>query len=181
MPPMSMSLEDERMAALRVLVADPFSQLREIIRDILLRGIGVAEVYEARNGEEALTMLRDLPCDVMIADTGMDPIGAVELTQIVRGGHEGVDPFTPIIIMSGNANLGEIIAARDAGATEYLAKPLSAKILDLRLHAVVTHPRPFIRSDNFFGPDRRRHDKALFQGSERRSQDASVVKPEASV
>jgi len=177
MPPMSLSVEDQRIASLRVLVADPFSQLREIIRDILLRGIGVAEVFEVRNGEEALTTLRDLPCDVIIADTGMSPIGAVELTQVVRNGHEGVDPFMPVIVMSGNANLGEIIAARDAGANEYLAKPLSAKILDLRLHAVVAHPRPFIRSDNFFGPDRRRHVKALFRGPDRRNEDSGVTAP----
>lgn len=177
MAPMSLSIEDQRIAALRVLVADPFSQLREIIRDILLRGVGVAAVFEARNGNDALTALRDLPCDVMIADTGMDPVGAVDLTQIVRGGHEGIDPFMPIIVMSGNANLDEIIAARDAGANEYLAKPLSAKILDLRLHAVVAHPRPFIRSDDFFGPDRRRHAKALFRGPDRRNEDVGVTAP----
>ena len=177
MPPMSMSIEDQRIASLRVLVADPFSQLREVIRDILLRGIGVAEVFEVRNGDEALTSLRELACDMMIADTGMDPVGAVELTQIVRGGHEGIDPFMPIIVMSGNANLDEIIAARDAGANEYLAKPLSAKILDLRLHAVVAHPRPFIRSDDFFGPDRRRHGKVLFRGPDRRNEDVGVSVP----
>jgi len=175
MPPMSMSIEQSRIAALRVLVADPYSQLREIIRDILLRGIGVAEVMEARNGDDALTSLRELPCDVVIADTAMDPVGALELTQKIRGGYEGIDPFTPIIVMSGNANLGEIIAVRDAGANDYVAKPLSAKILDLRLHAVVEQPRPFIRSDDFFGPDRRRHSKSYFHGAERRIKDVEAV------
>ncbi|HEY9079079.1 response regulator [Magnetovibrio sp.] len=179
MPPKSMSLAENRISAMRVLVADPYSQLREIIRDILLRGIGVAEVLEARNGREALDTLHDLPCDVVIADTAMDPVGALELTQKIRGGHDGIDPFTPIIVMSGNANLGEIIAVRDAGANDYVAKPLSAKILDLRLHAVVSQPRPFIRSDDFFGPDRRRHMNAIFRGADRRNTESETIDPGA--
>lgn len=173
----AMSIEESRIAAMRVLVADPYSQLREIIRDILLRGIGVGEVLEARNGEEALASLRELPCDVVVADAAMNPVGALELTQKIREGHQGIDPFTPIIVMSGNANLAEIIAVRDAGANDYVAKPLSAKILDLRLHALVVQPRPFVRSDDFFGPDRRRHMKALFRGADRRSQEAEAIEP----
>jgi len=174
-----MSIEENRIAAMRVLVADPYSQLREIIRDILLRGIGVAEVLEARNGEEVLESIRELPCDVVIADAVMSPVGALELTQKIRQGYEGIDPFTPIIVMSGNANLGEIIAVRDAGANDYVAKPLSAKILDLRLRALVGQPRPFVRSDDFFGPDRRRHMKALFRGTDRRTHDSEAIDPEA--
>ena len=172
-----MNSEQNHIAAMRVLVADPYSQLREIIRDILLRGIGVAEVLESRNGEEVLASLRELPCDVVVADAAMNPIGALELTQKIRQGYEGIDPFTPIIVMSGNANLTEIIAVRDAGANDYVAKPLSAKILDLRLHALVGQPRPFVRSDDFFGPDRRRHMKALFRGADRRSHEAEAIDP----
>ena len=162
---------DEHIAKLRILVVEPFSQLREILRDILLCGIGVGEVHEARNGEDALKMLRDLSCDLAIVDAGVEPMGGVELIRKIRTGDGNVDPYTPVIVMSGNARLGEIIAARDVGANDYVAKPLSAKILDLRLHALVERPRPFIRSDNFFGPDRRRHHKLFFQGQERRIQD----------
>jgi len=55
--------DDQRIANLRVLIADPYAQLREIMRDILLRGIGVEEVVEAKNGEEALALLRDVACE----------------------------------------------------------------------------------------------------------------------
>ncbi|MCW8915320.1 MAG: response regulator [Magnetovibrio sp.] len=175
MSPASMRFSEERISQMRIMVADPFSQLRDLIRDILLRGIGVGDVIEARDGEEVLTTLRELPCDLVIADTAMDPMGALELTFRIRAGAEGVDPFTPVIVMSGHANLDEILKARDVGANEYLAKPLSAKILDLRLHAMVEKPRPFIRSDDFFGPDRRRHHKDHFRGQERRTQDAEKI------
>lgn len=170
-------MEDEVIAGLRVLIADPYAQLREIMRDILLRGIGVEEVIEAKNGEEALTMLHDVACDVAIVDCAMNPVGGIEMTRRIRKGIGGIDPFLPVILVSGHAEISEIIAARDAGANEYLAKPLSAKILDLRLNAVIKRPRPFIRADHFFGPDRRRHDGDGFKGGERRSQEPEIVKP----
>lgn len=169
-------MEDETIAGLRVLIADPFPQLREIMRDILLRGIGVEEVIEAKNGEEALSMLRDLACDVAIIDCAMAPMGGIEVTKRIRKGVDGIDPYLPVILVSGRADIAEIVTARDVGANEYLAKPLSAKILDLRLNAVVKRPRPFVRSDNFFGPDRRRHAKDGFGGSERRTREPDIVK-----
>ena len=170
-------LDDESITGLRVLIADPYPQLREIMRDILLRGIGVDEVIDAKSGEEVLALLSKLACDVAIIDCAMAPLGGVELTKRIRKGVEGIDPFLPVILVSGRADVAEIIAARDAGANEYLAKPLSAKILDLRLNAVINRPRPFVRVDNFFGPDRRRHAKEGFGGSERRTHEAEVVNP----
>ena len=170
-------LDDESITGLRVLIADPYPQLREIMRDILLRGIGVDEVIDAKSGEEVLSLLSKLACDVAIIDCAMTPLGGVELTKRIRKGVEGIDPFLPVILVSGRADVAEIIAARDAGANEYLAKPLSAKILDLRLNSVINRPRPFVRVDNFFGPDRRRHAKEGFGGSERRTHEAEVVNP----
>lgn len=168
----SMNYTQDRIAGMRVLVVDPNPQLRNLIRDILLRGIGVHEVYEAGNGEEALSVLHDLTCDLVIADTAMEPVGALEMTFRIRKGMSRIDPYLPVIIMSAHAKVEEILKARDLGANEYIAKPLSAKILDLRLHALVEKPRPFVRSDNFFGPDRRRHANHDFEGTERRqSQD----------
>jgi len=183
MPGMSRALQNERISQMRVLVVDSFGQFRELMRDILLRGIGVGDVIESRDGKEAISILRETPCDVVFADASMEPIGGVELTRQIRAGVDGIDPFLPVIVMSGHANLGEIIEARDTGANDYIAKPLSAKILDLRLHALVARPRPFIRSDNFFGPDRRRHAVDQFKGPNRRigAPDNSDTEPSGSV
>jgi two-component system, chemotaxis family, chemotaxis protein CheY len=61
-----------------------------------------------------------------------------------------------------------VIAARDAGVTEFLAKPLSAKALYQRVLNVVANPRPFIKTKTYFGPDRRRNVKENYNGPERR-------------
>ena len=61
-----------------------------------------------------------------------------------------------------------VVSARDAGVTEFLAKPISAKSLYERILNVVANPRPFIRSKTYFGPDRRRNINQNYVGVERR-------------
>jgi hypothetical protein len=61
-----------------------------------------------------------------------------------------------------------VTAARDAGVTEFLAKPISAKGLYERIVNVVASPRPFIKTKSYFGPDRRRMISPNYVGPERR-------------
>lgn len=61
-----------------------------------------------------------------------------------------------------------VTAARDAGVTEFLAKPISAKALYQRVVNIVANPRPFIKTKVYFGPDRRRAINPNYIGPERR-------------
>jgi hypothetical protein len=61
-----------------------------------------------------------------------------------------------------------VTVARDAGVTEFLAKPISAKGLYQRILNVVASPRPFIKTKTYFGPDRRRNTNNAYIGPERR-------------
>jgi len=56
-----------------------------------------------------------------------------------------------IIMLTGHSEKKRIVNARDAGITEFLAKPISAKSLYERILNVVANPRPFIKSKNYFG------------------------------
>ena len=168
-------MEENNIHTVRVLIVDPNAQLREILRDILIRGIGVEDVQDAKDGNEALNLMRDFPPDVVIADSVMKPINGIQMTKIIRSEESEFDHFTPVIILSSHADVNEIVGARDVGANEYLAKPVSAKILELRLHAVIDHPRPFVRADNFFGPDRRRQETDKYKGDNRRESEAVLV------
>ena len=47
-------------------------------------------------------------------------------------------------------------AARDAGVSGFIKKPISARLLFDRISNVLTDTRLFVRSVDFFGPDRRR-------------------------
>ena len=71
--------------------------------------------------------------------------------------------------------------SRDAGITEFLAKPISAKALYQRILNVVANPRPFIKTKTYFGPDRRRNINGAYIGPERRVGGEAEVLPQPSL
>lgn len=140
---------------LKVLVIDDNEPMRKIIKGIL-RALGIRDVIEMNNGLEAFNFIKDKDVDLVIADNMMQPMNGVELISLIRSGAEGVDPFIPFIMVSGFTDLYRIVEARDAGISEYLAKPVSAHKIYQRICSVIENPRDFVRTRDFFGPDRRR-------------------------
>ena len=146
---------DYDVSALGVLLVDDCEPMRLLMRSVL-RAMGVRRFAEAQDGTEALDIFEEFDPDIVFIDHLMEPMDGVELTRRIRAGEEGIDPYIPIIMVSGYSDLNHILEARDVGVSEYLVKPISAKLLYLRICAVIEHPRPFIRTSGFFGPDRRR-------------------------
>jgi CheY-like chemotaxis protein len=146
---------DYDVSELRILIVDDCEPMRMLMRSVL-RAMGVRSCAEAEDGTEALKLFEKFSPDIVFIDHFMEPMDGVELTRKIRAGEEGIDPYIPIIMVSGFSDLKRIMAARDVGVSEYLVKPISAKLLYLRICAVIEHPRPFIRTSGFFGPDRRR-------------------------
>jgi DNA-binding response OmpR family regulator len=75
-------------------------------------------------------------------------------------------------------DIDRVLRSRDAGITEFLAKPFTPATLYSRIVSVIEDQRPFVRCDGFFGPDRRRSDRP-FPGLDRRGA-ASVMHIDAS-
>jgi DNA-binding response OmpR family regulator len=71
-------------------------------------------------------------------------------------------------MLTGHSEKKRVTDARDAGVTEFLAKPISAKGLYQRIVNVVANPRPFIKTKTYFGPDRRRNVTSNYVGPDRR-------------
>lgn len=74
---------------------------------------------------------------------------------------------------AGHAEANFIIAARDAGATEIVCKPISAKSLYQHIAAIIENPREFIQAPDYAGPDRRRQDVA-YAGHDRRGSQIDI-------
>ncbi len=140
------------------------------IRDILaqaLRSLGVRKIALARNGEEAVAVLRRrgalaahngiMGVDLIISDMVMRPVNGLMLLKWVRQRKESPNRFMPFIMLSGAADREFVEAARDLGADEFLAKPFSVASVYERMRWVIDHPRPVICTRGYFGPDRRRH------------------------
>jgi len=73
--------------------------------------------------------------------------------------------------MTGHSEKSRVYEARDAGVTEFVVKPITAKAVLDRMQAVIFHPRAFVKTDGYFGPDRRRNSASSYKGPLRRATD----------
>ncbi len=115
------------------------------------------------------------PVDLALIDWEMKPVNGIDLVRRIRTDPNSLNTFMPIIMVSGHSEIGNIVYARDAGVTEYLVKPISAKTLLSRINNVIEHPRRFVRIGKYFGPDRRRRD-ALVKDDRRNEKEAGTPK-----
>jgi two-component system, chemotaxis family, chemotaxis protein CheY len=152
---------------LRFLVIDDNAHMRRIVRT-LLHGFGAREVYEAEDGAAGLEGFTHYMPDIVITDWSMPIFDGLELTSMIRQPGTNGNPYVAIIMLTGHSEKKRVLEARDAGVTEFLAKPISAKSLYQRILNVVVNPRPFIKTKTFFGPDRRRNHASSYVGPERR-------------
>ena len=158
-------MESYDLRRLDVIVSDHHDFMRELIRDVL-RALGIRRVREAADPWTAARMFNDRPADLVFSDwsPGFDGIGFLRLVRDMEG---SADPFVPIIIVTAHTELRHVCVARDAGATDFIAKPVAAKRLYARICAAIEQHRAFVRTRGFFGPDRRRR-QVFFDGSDRR-------------
>ncbi len=155
---------------LKALVVEDNSHMRGILR-ALLADLGINEVFEAADGGRAFALLPLAKPDFVVTDLAMAPVDGIAFTRELRNSPESPNPFLPVIMVSGHTERARIIAARDAGVTEFIAKPITARNLFLRISLVIDRPRPFVRAPSYFGPDRRRQNDAFHVGPWRRQED----------
>ena len=159
-----------RFDLLKILLVDDNPHMRILLIEIL-RAIGVRQVYEAVDGAEAMTLLRRVAIDVVFTDLSMSGLDGIDFVNLVRRSPDSPNPFVPIVMITGHSTERRVHEARDAGVNEFLAKPVTARGVIHRLTLLIESPRPFVRSESYFGPDRRRRDDPRYQGERRRADD----------
>lgn len=161
---------DIAFTKLRVLVVDDNAAMRGLVRAVL-GAFGCDNVFEAADAKRALGILAVEQIDVIITDWKMAPVDGLALVRHLRNPEKSANPFIPIIMLTAYAEPSRVREARDAGVTEFLAKPFAAGQLYKRLQVIVNRPRAFVRTKVFFGPDRRRLSNE-YEGPERREEAA---------
>lgn len=154
---------------LRLLIVDDNHHMRILLAEVL-RAIGVRQIEEAGDGGHAMALLRDQTFDVIIADLIMPGSGGLEFIRQLRA-TEGPNQMSPVIVVSGQSTGQAVRDARDVGTNEFLTKPIAVRPVLERLHAVLTHARPFLHTDAYSGPDRRRRQDPDYVGPMRREDD----------
>jgi len=161
--------------SLSILVIDDSRDMREIIGAVLT-GIGVTKLHFAADGASGLASVSAYDFDIVFVDQEMPGHRGLDVIREIRKRKDGKQ-FLPIIMLTGHSDLRHLVEARDAGVTEFLCKPVTARTIVERLLTVIHRPRPFIRCATYFGPDRRRGGRGAFDGPERRGGTANTIVP----
>jgi two-component system, chemotaxis family, chemotaxis protein CheY len=159
-----------RFELLKVLLVDDNHHMRVLLAEIL-RAIGVRDVFEATDGAEALKSLHANPIDIIMTDLAMQPLDGIDFVRLLRNSPESPNPMAPVIMITGHSTHRRVQEARDVGVNEFLSKPVTARGVLSRIAQVVDNPRPFVRAETYFGPDRRRRADPEYTGPRRRASD----------
>jgi CheY-like chemotaxis protein len=152
---------------MRVMVVDDNQHMIHIVKTIL-SGFGIKQVREARDPAEAFDAFKSEPIDIIIVDFLMNILDGVDFIRLVRTAGDSPNPFVPIVMLTAYSERSKVLAARDAGVSEFCCKPVTANEMLRKLTSVIEHPRPFVKTATYFGPDRRRHVDGGYGGPERR-------------
>jgi two-component system chemotaxis response regulator CheY len=134
-----------------VLVVVDEYYIRKVVRTLLM-SIGVHTIYEAPDGPAGLEVIRTMAPGVVIVDWEMPGLDGAGFVRMVRSPETFPFPDVPIIMLTGDGERSRVIEAVQIGVNEFLLKPVSSKALQDRMVAVLTKPRPVVKSGDYYGP-----------------------------
>jgi adenylate cyclase len=117
----------------RILIVDDNEANRDIL-DARLKTQGY-ELLQAADGEEALAAARQHLPDVILLDVMMPKVDGIEVCSRLKS--DSTLPFMPIILVTAKADSKDVVAGLDAGADEYLTKPIDQAALLARVRSVL--------------------------------------------
>lgn len=135
----------------RVLIVDDHRNMRKLI-GAALGGLGFDKLFEAENGEHALSIIDEVRPDLVVTDFKMPVMNGVEFVRNLRRDEDSPYSEIPVIMLTGHTDVHNVRASLRAGVNEFLAKPFTARALLDRIRRCAEEERPFIRSEEYVGP-----------------------------
>ena len=121
---------------MNVLIVDDYKTMLRIIRN-LLKQLEFDNVEEATDGAEALAKLRAGSFGLVISDWNMQPMTGLDLLKEVRADARLKD--LPFIMITAESKTENVVAAKQAGVSNYIVKPFNAETLREKIEKVLTH------------------------------------------
>jgi DNA-binding response OmpR family regulator len=118
---------------LKILVIDDDPAMTELLA-MLLKTHNL-DVYLANTGEEGINLAREISPDVIILDLMMPGMDGWQVCIQVRSFSN-----VPILILSALDNPGMVASALDAGADDYLVKPVPVGVLLAHINTLTRRP-----------------------------------------
>ena len=162
----------------RVLIVDAYPASAKMLSD-LVRSIGRCQIWTAGDPVRGLEQAQTIEPHLVFVEHGggQDGVGFVRTLRrsYIAARKAGV------VVVSAEATAAAIIAARDAGAHEFLRRPYTFNELLRRLDAVARRPRGWVEGVDYVGPDRRRFNAGNYAGPLRRRVDHARTPDEARI
>jgi two-component system chemotaxis response regulator CheY len=117
-----------------ILIVDDYKTMLRIIRN-LLKQLGFNNVDEATDGSQALHKLRDKSYSLIISDWNMEPMTGIQLLREVRADSKLKD--LPFIMITAESKTENVVAAKQAGVSNYIVKPFNAATLKQKLTSIL--------------------------------------------
>jgi DNA-binding response OmpR family regulator len=127
-------MEGMNVGARRVLLVEDDPRVRRVL-SIALRDEGY-RIVQADAGLPALEQLERAPVDVVVLDLMLPDIDGFEVCRRLRRTSD-----VPIIVVSARGDSHDIVAGLEAGADDYMVKPVVAKELAARIRALFRRSR----------------------------------------
>lgn len=124
------------MNNLEVLIVDDHKTMLRIVKNILAQ-IGIENVDEAMDGQEALGKLVQKKYDLIISDWNMMPMTGLQLLQYVRTDQTYNHKTVPFIMVTAESKPENIMAAKQAGVDNYIVKPFNAETMEAKIKATL--------------------------------------------
>jgi two-component system chemotaxis response regulator CheY len=141
-------------SALSVLIVDDSDHMLHLVQRLLF-AMRIKNVRLAADAAAAFALMKAAPPDVIILDWNMIPLDGIDFIRLVRRGSDSPCPEVAILMLTAHTEAHRVVAARDAGVSWLIAKPVSFKSLYSALVRVVEDERPFVSSEVYVGPERR--------------------------
>ncbi|MEE8607712.1 MAG: response regulator [Nitrospiraceae bacterium] len=117
-----------------ILIVDDYKTMLRIIRN-LLKQLDFNNVDEASDGAEALKLLREKNFELVISDWNMEPMTGLQLLREVRSDIKLKK--LPFIMITAESKTENVVAAKEAGVSNYIVKPFNAETLKQKLASVL--------------------------------------------
>lgn len=115
-----------------VLIVDDYKTMLRIIKN-LLKQLGFNNVDEATDGTMAYEKMNNKDYGLVISDWNMEPMTGLELLKKVRADNNKV----PFIMVTAESKTENVIAAKEAGVSNYIVKPFNAETLKGKIASVL--------------------------------------------
>jgi DNA-binding response OmpR family regulator len=126
----------------------------------MLRGFGpCGAISQAASNDEALALTARLNPKLIFVEPAGAELDGLQFVRDLRRSGLAADG-APVILICAERTVTALREAQNAGVHEFLVRPISPAHLLRRLDAVVSEWRPWIETESYVGPDRRRFDTA---------------------